>query len=258
MAHQNGFKLDARGGVLEFYGEFGRGNLVPGEVSKGIKGLGATKRAELRISSPGGDCFAGSAIFDILKNSGITWRVRVDGLAASMGSYVAMLGSPVVIGASAMMMLHDPAANGAGGVDDLERTAKLLGAVRDRMARVYAAKSGQTEEAVRKIMAAETWFTAEQAVAAGFADEIAGDLKMAAHTFDLSQFSRAPVQTPPRSMAELAANYWAGRNPKPAPAAPTSETDEDNRDLVPKPKSHEEVWSKWNSNYPRGRQGGVK
>ena len=234
----------------------GEGDLVPQTFSKALKSLGIVPRVEMRIASPGGDCFVGSALFDIATNSGIKFDVRVDGIAASMGSYLAMIGERITMGASAQMMLHDPAANGSGGVDALERTAKLLSAIRDRMARIYAARSGQPEDAVRRMMEAETWMDAAAAVRAGFADAIGEDLRLAAAAskFDLSGYRNPPAPTTPKTMGELSEQFWAGKGKSPAPLAVG---DEDVSDLIPAPKSHAEVWANFNRQ-GRGRMGGVK
>ncbi|KQU95201.1 head maturation protease, ClpP-related [Devosia sp. Root105] len=246
----NYLKINPQGAVpsIAFYGTFGEGDLTPEAFSRQWKALNNPRRVDLFISSPGGSVFAANAIADIITRSGAEVTVYVDGLAASMASYIAMLGRRIVMGAGAQFMIHNPAASVGGGSADLTRGASLLEAIRKRMVTVYARRSGQSEEVIARMMDAETWMDAETAVRLGFADEIGADLKMAASAFDLTGrgFRNVPALTTPKSIAELSASYWGERgNAMPAP----SDGEEDVSDLIPPPLTNAEAFAAFHGRF---------
>lgn len=231
----NTIKITARGRVpvLELYGEIGKGDLTVPAFSRAWRGLGNPAEAELRISSPGGDCFAGAAIFDLITGGSTRVTTVVDGIAASMASYLFMAGHRRIIGAGAQLMLHNPSAFVDGGAADLQRGAGLLDSIKKRMASVYSKRSGKPLATVLAWMEAETWFDASAAVSAGLADDIGADLKMAASAgFDLSAlgYKNVPPLSAPRSMNELAQRFWAAKGKGDIAASP-----EDVSDLIPEP-----------------------
>lgn len=130
---------------------------------------------DLHINSPGGLVFDGVAIHAALKQHAATVDVHVDGLAASAASFVAMAGDNVDIGKHARMMIHDASGLTIGNAADHQEMADLLNSLSDTIAAIYAERAGDSVEEWRDKMRAETWFTAEQAVAAGLADTIAGE-----------------------------------------------------------------------------------
>lgn len=235
----NTLKISARGRVpvLEIYGEIGRGDLTMEKFSRSWKALGHPSEVEIRISSPGGDCFTGAAIFDLIAGSGTRTTTIVDGIAASMASYLFMLGHLRIIGAGSVLMLHNPSGVIDGGAADMQRGAGLLDSVKKRMAEVYAKRSGKPISEVLAWMSAETWFDAGAAIGAGLADEVGADLKIAASAFDLvgRGYRNVPALTRPKGIDALAAAYWSskGKAPAPVPADP-----EDVSDLVPTPITH--------------------
>lgn len=129
-------------------------------------------RVELRINSPGGDVAEAFAIYNTIRRSAKETHVYVDGWAVSAASLIAMAGDTVSMAENALMMLHEPWGVVAGNSTDLRKQAEVLDKHRDAMLGAYTAKSGQTEAQVRAILAAETWYKADEAVAAGFADDI--------------------------------------------------------------------------------------
>jgi ATP-dependent protease ClpP protease subunit len=137
----------------------------------------ATVRAPLlhvHLNSPGGDYFEGVAIRTALQNHAAAVTIHVDGLAASAASVIATAGERCVIARGAQIMIHEARSVALGTADDMRASAELLDKIGDDIAAMYAARAGQGDTASwRALMQAETWFTADEAVAAGLADEVA-------------------------------------------------------------------------------------
>lgn len=125
----------------------------------------------VRINSPGGDVFAGIAVYNMLNEHDGDITVKVDGIAASIASLIAMSGDNILMLPGSMMMVHLPWSIVAGNSEDMEREAEALKKVGDSMVPIYVSRSGQTEEKVKELLKAETWMTAEDAVELGFADK---------------------------------------------------------------------------------------
>ena len=146
----------------------------------------------LHIHSPGGSVFEGHAIFNALRNHSGGVTTMVDGIAASMASVIAMAGSPVKIASNGFLMIHNPWSQAAGGSEEMRKQADVLDKLKDSLVKIYADKSGMSEEDISAAMDAETWFSAEEAVAFGLADEVFEGMKAAAK-IDLSAISaKAP------------------------------------------------------------------
>lgn len=146
---------------------------------------------DLRLNSPGGSVFDAVAIYNALKRHAGTVTVWIDGIAASAASYVAMAGDEIVMPENAFLMIHDPSGLAMGTAGDMRAMAEALDKIAGSLVRGYAAKSGKPDDEVAALMAAETWFDAGDAVAAGFADRLAGPVRMAAR-FDIGRFRNAP------------------------------------------------------------------
>src|SRR5690606_36340487 len=126
----------------------------------------------LRVNSPGGDVFDALAIYNMLLDHDGEVTVTIDGLAASAASCIAQAGDRVVATRGAQVMIHDASGLCVGNAAEMTTMAALLDQVSTTIAEVYAARSGRDAEAWRAAMRAETWYTAEQAVEAGLADEM--------------------------------------------------------------------------------------
>lgn len=140
---------------------------------KDVKKNGA-KKLLLRINSPGGICTEAVAMRTILATAGFEeTTVRIEGLCASAATFLATLpGAHVQIGEGSEYMIHNPMGGCYGNASDLESYAARLRNIEKTSRGFYAAKTGQDDEQVKEWMDAETWFTAEQAVEYGFADEL--------------------------------------------------------------------------------------
>lgn len=145
----------------------------------------------VHINSPGGSVFDGQAIYTALVNHPAKVTTYVDGLAASIASVIACAGDTVVMAENAMLMVHDPWSLAVGNAADLRDAADVLDKVAESLVTVYAARTGLPADEVKAIMAAETWYTAAEAVEAGFADEVTPAKRIAAK-FDLSKFQHPP------------------------------------------------------------------
>lgn len=209
MADKSWFKITAVKGQnpeVHIFDVIGMWGVSAADFSEALRSLGTTvPEIDLRINSPGGDTTVGSAIYTMLQRQqarGTKVNVYIEGLAASMASYLAMVGDTITIADNALMMIHNPGAVEIGEAKDMRRTADLLDKVRANMVSVYARRSGQTPETVEAIMDAETWYTAEEAVAMGFADSIEEVAEMAA-TFNLAQLStKLGFTHPPTASAD--------------------------------------------------------
>jgi ATP-dependent Clp endopeptidase proteolytic subunit ClpP len=150
---------------------------------------------EVHLNSPGGDVFDGLAIYNSLAQRPGKVTTIVDGLAASAASFIAMAGTTRVISPGAMMMIHEASGLCVGNAGDMRETAELLDKVSENIASIYSAHSGRAD-GWRDAMKAETWYTADEAVAAGLAHRVAerpaeGALTAAA-AWDLTAFARVP------------------------------------------------------------------
>lgn len=149
-------------------------------------------RIQLRINSPGGNAWDGVAIMNTLRRHRARVEVTVDGIAASAASLIAMAGDHITMNRSSQMMIHDTSGMAWGNAATMRETADLLDKLSDSYADSYAKRAGGSRSAWRDVMRAETWYTAEEAVLAGLADEWDGSAdSAAAASFDLSRFSYA-------------------------------------------------------------------
>ena len=124
----------------------------------------------LRINSPGGAVFDGVAMFNGIKQHAARVIVHVDGLAASAASYVAMAGDEIIMSKGSYLMIHNAWAYVAGDAVDMRSTADMLEKINTTIATFYAEKTGKSIDEFLEMMAAETWFTGDEAVEIGLAD----------------------------------------------------------------------------------------
>ena len=124
------------------------------------------------INSPGGNVFAAAEIYTMLKDYKGSITVKIDAIAASAASVVAMAGDTVQMSPVAMLMIHDPSTVAMGNTKDMEKAIEVLNEVKESIINAYAAKSGLTHARIANLMSNETWMNAKKAVELGFADEI--------------------------------------------------------------------------------------
>lgn len=124
------------------------------------------------INSPGGNVFAAAEIYTMLKDYKGSITVKIDAIAASAASVVAMAGDTVQMSPVAMLMIHDPSTVAMGNTKDMEKAIEVLNEVKESVINAYASKSGLSHARIANLMSNETWMNAKKAVELGFADEI--------------------------------------------------------------------------------------
>ena len=124
------------------------------------------------INSPGGNVFAAAEIYTMLRDYPGSVTVKIDAIAASAASVIAMAGNKVLMSPVAMLMIHDPSTIAMGNTKDMEKAIATLNEVKESIINAYTAKSGLSHNRISKLMENETWMNAKKAVELGFADEI--------------------------------------------------------------------------------------
>lgn len=158
-----------------------------------IRSLGTikAKNISVRINSPGGDVFDGVAIFNALREHEARVTTKIEGLAASIASIVALAGDEIQAHKNTMMMIHDPWVLAIGNQYDLREIADILGKIGGNMLDIYYDKSNIGKREIKQMMKDETWFTAAEAKDRGLIDTIL-DTGAAKAKFDLSIYANVP------------------------------------------------------------------
>ncbi len=184
--------LAAGAAEIIIYDEIGYFGVTAKDFLDELNALGVVAEISLRINSPGGEVSAGTAIYNALRRNSARITVTIDGLAASMASVVAMAGDVIIMPENALMMIHDPSALVWGTAEDFKKVADVLDKWKSGIVAAYRNKTGLDGAEIETLMAAETWFTAAEAVAKGFADQVEVPVQAAAN-FDLSRFNHPPA-----------------------------------------------------------------
>ena len=124
------------------------------------------------INSPGGDCVAAAQIYNMLMDYPHDVTVKIDGIAASAASVIAMAGTKVLMSPVSTMMIHNPATIAWGDAGEMEKAIAMLESVKDSIINAYEIKSGLSRAKLSHLMDSETWMDANKAVELGFADGI--------------------------------------------------------------------------------------
>ena len=150
---------------------------------------------DLWINSPGGDCYAAAQIYNMLMEYKGNVAVKIDGIAASAASVVAMAGTTVEMSPVATIMIHNPMTVSIGDTHEMERTITFLGEIKESIINAYELKTGLSRAKISRLMDAETWMNAKKAVELGFADSVlyADVQRPVTDTADGLIFSRAAV-----------------------------------------------------------------
>lgn len=199
------------------------------DVLEALAELGRDTDVTVRINSGGGIAWEGAAIYNALSAHRGKVTIYVDAIAASAASIIAMAGDETIMRVGSLMMIHDPASYTYGDAAEHQKSIDMLEKLAVQMASIYAEKTGESVEAMRQVMRAETWLTADDAVTQKFANK--SDQAQAAEVtaFDYRAYMRAPAKltalacernwNPKRKEPAMSDN-----KAKPAPAAPAAET----------------------------------
>ena len=124
------------------------------------------------INSPGGDCVAAAQIYNMLMDYKGNVTVKIDGIAASAASVIAMAGTKVLMSPVSMLMIHNPMTIAYGDSTEMQKAIEMLGSVKDSIINAYEIKTGLSRAKLSHLMDAETWMDATKAMELGFADDI--------------------------------------------------------------------------------------
>ena len=166
------------------------------------------------INSPGGDCVAAAQIYNMLMDYRGSVTVKIDGIAASAASVIAMAGSKVLVSPVSMMMVHNPATAAFGDSTEMQKAIAMLDEVKESIINAYEIKTGMSRTKLSHLMDSETWMDAHTAVDLGFADEIMTrptDADAENHVAGPMLFSRAAVTN--HLMDKLAAKCRIEKKP---------------------------------------------
>ncbi|GAA3781241.1 head maturation protease, ClpP-related [Micromonospora maritima] len=166
-------KADSRAAEVAIYDDIGWEGTTARQFAHDVRALDVDE-ITLRLNSKGGDAWDGVAIYNALKDHPAQVTVVVDGVAASAASVIAQAGDRIVMNRGSQMMIHDASGLALGDAADMREMADVLDKVSDSLAGIYAARAGGTVAQWRATMRGTQWYTAEEAVDAGLADELAG------------------------------------------------------------------------------------
>lgn len=198
---------DETTGELILYGEISaeqRGEAItPKDFKVELDVLGNITNLNIFINSIGGNVFAGQAIHSLLKRHNAFKTVYIDGIAASVASVIAMAGDKIIMPKNASMMIHNSWAATTGNKEELRKMADVMDKVDTEFINIYAERTGLDKAEIALMMDSERWFTAEEAVKYGFADEVEEARLIAASmdgnllicnglSFDLEKYKHKP------------------------------------------------------------------
>ncbi|MGJ5831421.1 head maturation protease, ClpP-related [Streptomyces ossamyceticus] len=199
---------------ISIYGDIGSWGITAAAFVDELKAIDAPE-IRLNINSPGGEVFDGLAIHSALRSHRAKVLVQVDSLAASIASVIAMAGDRITVAPHAQFMVHDAQGVAVGDPEELREYAEFLDRQSDNIASVYAERAGGTVKQWRARMKATTWYFADEAVAAGLADEVAKPQRM---TPEEEEQARATA-----AAWDLSVYNYAHTSREEAPAPPTAE-----------------------------------
>ena len=192
-------KADDATAEISIFDEIGGWGVGVADFKKELDAIKSAAAITLYINSPGGDVFAAMAIYNLLAPMKEKITAHVLGWAASAASILALAGKKLLMGEATYLMIHDPWSIAMGTAKDFRKTADLLDQIGGNLADIYTARSIHTKDEILALMAEETWLDAQEAVDAGFADEIVQGEKVAAMACDLSKFN---FQHAPKALIE--------------------------------------------------------
>ncbi len=179
---------------LSIYGAVGEDMYGEGISSQTVSNALKTqcKSITVHLNSPGGNAFDGVAIYNLLRASGKPVSVVVEGMAASAASIIAMAGDTITMATGSVMMIHEAMSMAFGNADEMTKMAETLTTVTSGIADIYVARTGIPKAEILQMQNVETWMTADEAVAKGFATDVS-KAKAVKNEFKLDAFSNVPA-----------------------------------------------------------------
>ena len=178
---------------IHIYDEIGVHGVTAKSFLEDLKGLKG-KDITVHINSTGGDVFQGQAIYTALKNYTGKVTVKIEGLAASMATVIALAADKIEMTANSLFMIHSPMSNVFGNKSQMRKQINALEKVESTMLNVYSKKTNLSEEKIALMLDTETWLSADEALEFGFVDEVIGRVSVVAK-YDMSGFvNKTPEQ----------------------------------------------------------------
>ena len=180
---------------IRIYDVIGWPFIEAGEFAKELDAIEADK-IEVKINTPGGDVFDGTAIYNMLNDHPAQISTKIEGIAASMGSIIALAGDKGhrEISKTSQYMIHNPSSLAWGDYRTMSETAEFLReTIGDPMVQLYTEVTGKEPSEIQSLMDNESWFTGQKAVDSGFIDKVVGQSQSTAR-FNLSVFENAPEE----------------------------------------------------------------
>jgi ATP-dependent Clp endopeptidase proteolytic subunit ClpP len=179
---------------ISIHDEIGFFGVEAAEFIAQLKRHPDAKVINLSIHSPGGSVLDGLAIYNSLRGHGARIYGHVEGLAASAASYVLMAADHISMPEDAFIMIHNAHGGAMGDADELREMADIIDKLQNSMVNIYERRTGLDRDEITAMMKSETWMTAEEALALGFADTITDAIGVAAKIGRFAQhFRKLPV-----------------------------------------------------------------
>ena len=173
-------------------------------IEEQLKKMGKIDELLVRINSPGGDVSEGIGIFHVLKNFDAKIVCRIEGIAASAASLIAMAGDRIEMCTGTFLLIHEPHAETIGTSSELTALASDLEKMTKSFAEIYALRSGQSEDFVEQLMAEDRLMSAEEALSLGFCDEIIKNVQAKINMKCLPRFLQRAVKKAKMEKAKMA------------------------------------------------------
>ena len=173
-------EIPSEGRVLELYGTIAEESWFDDDVTPKMfhdELFSGSGPVTIWINSPGGDCSAASQIYSMLMDYSGNVTVKIDGVAASAASVIAMAGTEVLMAPTALLMIHNPATGAFGDHNEMQKAIEMLDEVKESIINAYEIKTSLSRARLSHYMEAETWMNANKAIELGFADGVLTDEK---------------------------------------------------------------------------------
>ena len=184
--------------MLEIYGTIAEESWFDDDVTPALfreELFAGTGDVVIWINSPGGDCIAASQIYAMLMDYPGNVTVKIDGIAASAASVIAMAGTRVLMAPTALMMIHNPATGAFGDHTDMQKAIEMLDEVKESIINAYELRTNLSRTQLSHMMDSETWMNAKKAIELGFADAYLEDTKrQQPETVEAYEFSTKTVE----------------------------------------------------------------